>query len=149
LNLLWSQRISAALAYGIFVMLTVGALRNPAILLLPLLVLAFVLAIDYWSARRRIPTAARWAGVVVMLSALTVAGFVMRELALVSLVFAAGIVYLNAGFYGLFVRKRNILFAVAIFPLHLLYYAYSGLAFALGTGWYLLLGLFSLVRRSQ
>ncbi|MHB8865669.1 MAG: glycosyltransferase family 2 protein, partial [Pirellulaceae bacterium] len=138
LNLIWPQRISAGLAFGIFAMLAVGSLRYPIILPIPLLVLALVLAIDYWSARTRIPNAARWLGVVVMLSALGVVGFLLRELALFSLLFAVAIVTLNAGFYRLFIRERNILFAVSIFPLHLLYYAYSGLVFVLVTGSYLL-----------
>ena len=138
LNLTWPQRISAVLAFGLFAVLAMGALRYPLLLTVVFVVLALVIAIDYWSARGRVPTAARWAGVVVMLSCLGVAGFFVQELALISLLLAAGIVWLNAGFYGVFVRERKILFAVAIFPLHLLYYAYSGLALVVGLGCYLL-----------
>lgn len=130
LNLSWHQRLSAALACGLFAVLLAGSLQYPVLLVIPLLILALVLAIDRWSERERIPTAARWAGVFVMLSVLGVAGFFLHGLALVILALSLGIVCLNARFYAFFVRERNLLFALAIFPLHLVYYAYSVLSFA-------------------
>jgi glycosyltransferase involved in cell wall biosynthesis len=132
LNLTWVQRISAAVAYALFTVLTVGAVHHPALLIIPLLFVVLILAVDYWSAKTRIPTAARWAGAVVMLAALAAAGLLLHELTLIALVLAVTLVALNSGFYGFFLRERNALFAVAIFPLHLLYFAYSGLGFAVG-----------------
>lgn len=132
LNLTWVQRISAAVAYALFTILMVGAVHRPVLLVIPLLFVVLILAVDYWSAKARIPTAARWLGAVVMLAALAAAGPLLHELTLISLVLAAVLVALNSGFYGFFLRERNALFAVAIFPLHLLYFAYSGLGFAVG-----------------
>lgn len=44
------------------------------------------------------------------------------------------IIVLNLKFYAFFVRKRGIMFALAVIPFHLLYYLYSVVAFALVTG---------------
>ena len=46
----------------------------------------------------------------------------------------ATIVVLNARFYVFFVRKRGVMFALAVIPFHLLYFLYSTAAFALVTG---------------
>lgn len=47
------------------------------------------------------------------------------------------IVLLNYRFYAFFARKRGVMFALAVVPLHLLYYLYSVLAFVLGVGLHL------------
>jgi hypothetical protein len=143
LNLTWAQRISALMACGLFAVFAAGALRHPLLLLVPLLLLTLVLIVDYWSWRGRIPTWARWVGMIVMLATLGLAGSLMDELALISILLVAGIVGLNAGFYGFFARTRNALFALAVFPLHLLYFAYSVVVFAVVCGWHLLRLAFS------
>jgi glycosyltransferase involved in cell wall biosynthesis len=50
---------------------------------------------------------------------------------------AALVVMLNHRFYAFYVRKRGLLFALGVFPFHLLYYLYGLLAFGLGVGLYL------------
>lgn len=42
------------------------------------------------------------------------------------------IIYLNWGLYQFFAEKRGVLFAIKVFPLHLLYYIYNGISFWLG-----------------
>jgi glycosyltransferase involved in cell wall biosynthesis len=42
------------------------------------------------------------------------------------------IILMNWRFYAFFVRRRGLLFATAVIPLHILYYWYSGVAFAVG-----------------
>lgn len=42
------------------------------------------------------------------------------------------IILLNWRFYAFFVRRRNVMFAAAVLPLHILYYWYSGVAVAVG-----------------
>lgn len=44
----------------------------------------------------------------------------------------AAVMFLNRRFYRFLASRRGSLFAVAAFPLHLLYYLYSGLAFGIG-----------------
>jgi GT2 family glycosyltransferase len=138
LNLTWSQRLSAILACALFAVLSLGALQHPSLIVIPLLVFVLILTIDYWSARSRIPDAARWIGVVFMISILGIAGFMLQELAFVSALLMAGVVALNTGLYRFFLREREPLFAVAILPLHLFYYVYSGIAFLLEAALYLL-----------
>jgi len=50
------------------------------------------------------------------------------------LLLIALIVLLNFEFYAFFARKRGPMFALAVFPFHLLYYLYSVLTFALVAG---------------
>jgi hypothetical protein len=133
LNLTWPQRISAALACSLCALFIVAALQQPILLLIPLLVVVLVIVIDQWSARARIPTAARLAGSVVMVSAVGVTS-IRHELAATFFLLAGGIVCLNAGFYGFFARERNVLFAATLFPLHLSYFVYSAGAFSIVAG---------------
>jgi cellulose synthase/poly-beta-1,6-N-acetylglucosamine synthase-like glycosyltransferase len=137
LNLNWAQRVSAALTCGLLVVFILSCIRYPLLLVIPALLLAVVLGVDHWSARGRIPTVVRWGGVVTMLAALSVAGLFLPEMALISLLLAVGIIALNFGFYAFFFRERNPLFGVAIFPLHLLYYVYSGGVFSAVAVWQL------------
>jgi len=51
-------------------------------------------------------------------------------LALVALV--AAVALLNLRFYAFYVRERGPLFAAAVVPMHILYFFYSGLSFAVG-----------------
>jgi glycosyltransferase involved in cell wall biosynthesis len=88
LNLSLSQRVSAALLYGMLVYLGVGAIFQ-VLAVAPLLLLLFL------------------------------------------------ILLLNHRLYAFFIRKRGMVFALAVVPFHLFYYFYSGLAFALGIGLYL------------
>jgi glycosyltransferase involved in cell wall biosynthesis len=46
----------------------------------------------------------------------------------------AGFLFLNRGFYSFFARERGAFFALRVFPLHLLYFLYSGVALAIGIG---------------
>ena len=43
------------------------------------------------------------------------------------------LIYLNWDVYNFFYHKRGLIFALKVFPIHLLYYFYSGLSFILGT----------------
>ena len=48
-----------------------------------------------------------------------------------------GIVGLNWRYYHFFFRERGLLFAAAVLPFQLLFYAYSGVALALGVAGFL------------
>jgi glycosyltransferase involved in cell wall biosynthesis len=47
------------------------------------------------------------------------------------------ILLINLDFYRFFVQKRGVLFAAKVFPMHILYYLYSGISVALGALSYL------------
>jgi hypothetical protein len=51
-------------------------------------------------------------------------------------VLVLGLVLLNLPVYKFFQQKRGLGFVILTLPWHWLYYLYSGLAFALGTGRY-------------
>jgi GT2 family glycosyltransferase len=64
---------------------------------------------------------------------------------LAPLVITAGSLYsLNHGFYEFFARRRGVLFAVRVGPLHFLYYLYSSLAFLVGNAVYFSQRLFGI-----
>jgi glycosyltransferase involved in cell wall biosynthesis len=48
----------------------------------------------------------------------------------------AAIVWVNRAFYQFLAERRGWMFSVRVLPLHILYYVYCGLAFALGAGAY-------------
>ena len=50
-----------------------------------------------------------------------------------SVFFGSALIGLNASVYRFFWRKRGLSFALRVIPWHWLYYAYSGLAFVIGT----------------
>lgn len=57
-----------------------------------------------------------------------------NSMAVVPVLILSGLLlYINRGVYRFFYHKRGLLFAVKVVPVHLLYYFYGGLAFALGT----------------
>jgi glycosyltransferase involved in cell wall biosynthesis len=45
----------------------------------------------------------------------------------------AAVAYLSRDYYRFFLEKRGVLFALGVFPLHVLYHLYNGLSFAIGT----------------
>jgi cellulose synthase/poly-beta-1,6-N-acetylglucosamine synthase-like glycosyltransferase len=130
LNLKVSQRISAVLTLGLLVVLGVGVWQLHALSVLPVAVLLAILGLDRWSRNRRIPTAARVAGVMAALAGAAALTMHFGPWMLLPLALAVGIVFLNLRLFLFFSRERQWLFAVLVFPLQLLYYLYSSAAFA-------------------
>jgi hypothetical protein len=55
-----------------------------------------------------------------------------------ALVCLTAISWINRAFYAFLASRKGWLFAIAAVPLHILYFLYSGLSFALGVGSHLL-----------
>ena len=53
-----------------------------------------------------------------------------------AIAFGLALIFLNGSVYRFFWRKRGLRFALRVIPWHWLYYAYSGLAFMIGTSQY-------------
>jgi hypothetical protein len=132
LNLKMSQRFSAVLAYGLIALFVAGAWRFPSLWVLPPAVALALCGIDVWSNKKRVPTGVRALGGLAALGAMTILWqwFGMQVLAAAAL--ALALVLTNLDLYTLLARRRNRQFAMLVFPLHVLYYLYSGLAFGLG-----------------
>ncbi|MEZ5290869.1 MAG: glycosyltransferase [Vicinamibacterales bacterium] len=78
------------------------------------------------------------------LAGLFLALAIVKPLALGAAVAAlAGVLVLNRGLYGYLARERGVLFTCAAIPFHLLYFVYSGLAYAWVWGDHKLTGLAS------
>lgn len=63
--------------------------------------------------------------------------FLFPRLFIISALLLAAILLLNYELYLFFLRCRGLAFATMVFPLHILYYFYSGLTFILCSGMYL------------
>ena len=146
LNLKFSQRLSAILAYGILAAILIEGWHTPALLLLPIGVLVAILGLDYWSEKRRVPTTLRALAMIGVLGAIAAISYYGMKWLMLALAFLAGIILLNFRFYVFFARVRGHLFAALVIPLHVFYYLYSGASFVLGVGLYFwktrILGLF-------
>ena len=68
-----------------------------------------------------------------LLFSLLLAAFYQVILLFFSLIFAAILLYFNWNIYQFFYKKRGLLFALKVIPVHWLYYIYSGIAFIWGT----------------
>lgn len=147
LNLKQSQRVCAALACILLVLLVAGAWQSPSLLLLPIMAGVGLWAADRWTRSRPIPVWAKlsaalvgvaWVGI---LTQLRVFADPAGQIGLIACVFlAATIAALNRGFYRA-IWERNPALLLAAFPLHLFYYLYSSLAFLVGSVSYVLSGL--------
>lgn len=132
LNLKAAQRLSAALAYVFLILLAVVAWSRPVALLLPPALLAALWLADAASDQER--PARLISGALSAISLLFVPAVAVLLgvwcAPLVAPVLA--IVVLNRRFYAFFWRERGPFFALFVLPLHVGYYLYSGLGFALG-----------------
>jgi GT2 family glycosyltransferase len=134
LNLKRTQRLSVVLTYALLATALVSFLLVPWLLLLPVALLAGLLLIDYWSQSKRIPTVVRVFGVLAAGGSSVLLTTVFHAWVLIPFGLLAAIIILNHWLYRFFARERYLLFAVFVIPMHLLYFAYCGFAFALGAG---------------
>jgi GT2 family glycosyltransferase len=141
LNLKHSQRLSGLLAGGLLATLLGGSWYYRSLFLVPLVLFVGVLALDRWTRRRPIPAWARIGVGGVMLVTVaamlvyTAMGHNLYQLwILLALSLLGSIVLLNLRFYLFFVRVKGPLFGLAVIPLHVFYFLYSGAAFAVGVG---------------
>lgn len=130
LNLGITQRLSALAAGVLIVMLGGMAVWQPMVLLLPGLAMAGVLVADAvstrgWATRTMGLT---WFGVIAVGMAMTL--WMLPTWAAVVLLPVATIVALNLKFYRFFIASRGLVFTAGVLPMHVLYYLYSGFAFA-------------------
>lgn len=133
LNLGLSQRLSALLA-GLVVLATlVVAWWQPLVLALPAAAFALIIAADAWTARWRVPRVLSILIAPALLAGVAAGAWPLQKLALPLLLPLAGIILLNVRYYAFFLRQRGLAFTLAVLPLHVLYYLYSGFALVTGT----------------
>jgi GT2 family glycosyltransferase len=133
LNLRTQQRASAALAWMLLVSLAVASWSRPVLLVVPIAVLAAVVAADAWTARGFSRAGAAFLALALTGPAIVLAWSALGAGLLIPLALAGFLVLLNRRFYAFLARVRHPLFALGAFPLHLLYYTCSGIGLALGS----------------
>jgi glycosyltransferase involved in cell wall biosynthesis len=132
LNLKYSQRISVILAYGLLVIFGIAVWYYRQLVFAPLLLMMLVTSLDYWSYKRHYPTVVRFLMAITGLGTLALIGFIFKWWPLLPLALLIGIIAINFRFYWFYARQRHLLLLLLVLPLHVLYYLYSGLAFATG-----------------
>lgn len=132
LNTSMAQRVSLLLVASLAITLAVAAWFVPLLLLLPLLVVAIVAIGDRYTLAHGVTPAA---SVVAVGAGAALLGWSSWLAPLPTTIMAAlvgGVALLNLRFYSFYAEERGALFAAAVVPLHILYFFYSGLAFAVG-----------------
>jgi hypothetical protein len=137
LNLKRSQRVSTLFTAGFLATFVAGLWALPVLALWPACAFVALLVADRWSLRQRIPRGWACGAALLFLVVAGGAGYHFGTPALAAGGFLLGIFLLNLRLYAFFARVRHPGFAALAFPLQLLYYLYSGLAFAVGAGLYL------------
>jgi glycosyltransferase involved in cell wall biosynthesis len=132
LNLKVSQRISVILAYGLLVCFAMGVWYYRHLLWVPLVLLVLISLLDYWSVQRRFPTLVRLLAAVAGLGILAMISITTKRWSYYPLALVVGIIAINFRFYMFFLSHGRRLLITLLLPLHLLYYLYCGLAFAMG-----------------
>jgi hypothetical protein len=135
LNLRTSQRISAMLCCLLVLLLAVGCVYRPWLSLFPLTILGLIWGMDHISFAT--PARAQAVYAATGLGLLALVGFWGTLLwptfgvwlALPLAVFGA-IVAINHDLFAFFLRHRGPWFALAMVPLHMLYFLYSTATFA-------------------
>ncbi len=143
LNLKTSQRLSVLLTFGLTATFLLGSWFYHSLLLVPLAVLLGVVLIDRWTLGRPVPALLR---ILIVLAGLATVAVMLRGLVsgegqiqlwlLLSLASLLGLVLLNLRFYVFLAKLKGPLFLSLAIPLHILYFLYGGLAFALAAAWY-------------
>lgn len=133
LNLKAAQRLSAAIAYVFLGLLALCAWFRPVAFVVPVAAFLALWSLDLASAsRERLRRLAFGVAAAVALLAAVAAATLLGAWFAVLLAPLVAVVALNRRFYAFFARQKGALFALAVVPLHLAYYLYSGLGFALG-----------------
>jgi hypothetical protein len=133
LNLKLSQRLSAILVVCVFLMLVVGAWYVPVLLLLALSGLLSIELIDWWTVKRKLPTAICVAMICITLAAAYAMVVRYPTAAVITIALHLVVVLINHKLYRFFAREKSFAFAVLVVPLHAIYYLYSVAAFVCGT----------------
>jgi glycosyltransferase involved in cell wall biosynthesis len=137
LNTKYSQRICVLLAYGLLVIFGIGVWYYRPLLWTPVGLLVTIAFFDYWSVRRRFCPLVRMLTALTGLGLLALIGYTFRWWPLFPLALIVGIIAINFRFYAFILSQRHQLLLILALPLHLLYFLYCGLAFALGVGSFL------------
>jgi glycosyltransferase involved in cell wall biosynthesis len=132
LNLKLSQRISCGLTYGLMFVLLWGVWKWSDALLIACAATLSLFMIDYWTQTKRIPDCMRWLGVAFLLGCALLASTKLPVLFTVAIALILAVVAINHQFYMFLCRSKYPLFAVAAFPLHILFFIYCGISLGLG-----------------
>lgn len=137
LNTKYSQQMSVILTYGLLLILGFGIWYWQHLLLFPLFFLILITALDYWSTRRHFSTVVRVMMALIGVGSLAIFAYIYRFWPLLPLALIAGIIAINFRFYVFFLHERHLLLMFLVLPLHLIYFLYSGFAFAIGVALHL------------
>ena len=132
LNLRISQRFSAVLALCYLAIQMIAAIYQPYSLLFPVLGVLGVLAADSWRARTYTHNPTKRTFELILLAGMVMLAYLCGWWSALIAAPLVGIILLNLRLYSFFIQQRSLTFTIFIMPLHVLYYLYSSLAYAIG-----------------
>ena len=136
LNLKRSQRLSVILTFLMLMLFAIGAWTEPRVMVVPLLTVAAIQVLDTIKP-------GRWQILARIASGLLVGGSCLWAALQLPSAFALGfagvlgIWLANAGFYRFLSRSEGRSFALAVFPVHVLFFVTCGLAFCIAAAGHL------------
>jgi GT2 family glycosyltransferase len=130
LNLKPSQRLSVILTFLMLMLFGIGAWVEPRVMVIPLLTVAAIQVLDMIKPGSRQILARMASGLLVGGSCLWAALQLPSAFAL-GFAGVLGIWLANAGFYRFLSRSEGRSFALAVFPVHVLFFVTCGLAFCI------------------
>lgn len=133
LNLKVSQRLSIVCSYLLVIVGILAMTQHPPVLLALIGALAGFLCLDAWTDQRTVPTSVRVASLIVLAGLIVVSAMRNPQLTLQGAAIVLAILLLNWDCYTFFARTRYPLFAMAVVPLHIIYFLAAGLGLLLGS----------------
>ncbi len=130
LNLKWPQRVAAICAWALIGALAAGAWQHWMLGVGPLLAMFLVVALDRLTHRPIVAVAAGYFVSMVMVGTLVAYGVVLGWWVVLPAGLSMAIVFVNRDFYRLLAQQRHLALALFVFPLNVLFYLYSSVAFA-------------------
>jgi hypothetical protein len=131
LNVKWPQRIAALVAWALMGTLAAGAAQHSSLWAGPLLVMLLITGLDRLTHNPVMAIAAGYLVSAIMIGTLIIYGVLLKWWVIVPIALSVAIVFLNWGFYRLLSRQQHFTFPLFVFPLNVLFYLYSSVAF----GW--------------
>lgn len=132
LNTSMAQRVSLLLVAALVVVFALAAWFFPLLLVLPPLIVLAALFGDRYTLAHGMTTLAGMAALTASVAVVGWSAWIAPQWTLALAALVAAVALLNLRFYAFYLRERGPLFAAAVVPMHILYFFYSGLSFAVG-----------------
>lgn len=137
LNLKNTQRLSILCCYALLFVSILATMQHPTLLIALIGFLIGLLCLDAWSDERTVPASIRIVAILALAGWGVIFAFISPQLAFLGAALVFAIFILNWRCYSFFAGTRYPLFAIAVLPLHIVYFLAAGLGLLLGGATYI------------